>query len=986
MKKLIAMALMALVGVAAFGADLEKFILRGYVNLADTADWVPVDSFMVSLTKNDTVPVPFRLLTGNEESRLNPTSEFRLMVYDGLGTYQLHIDKEGYDPLDEEFKITSVSQTVRYLHTLKLRKERSHMLQELTVKATAVKMVMDGDTIVYNADAFQLADGSMLDALIQQLPGVLLDSQGQITVNGRKVNELIVNGKDFFQGDPKIALENLPAYTVKNLKVYDRAGKDEYLTHATDRLDRDETQENLVMDVVLKKEYSVGYIANAEAGYGLNDRYMGRLFGIGFGEKWRVTAFGNFNNLSNTSEAGSDGEWRDWHGGSGVTTVKMGGLAFQYDDKKTEYSGDVQVTGEEETSLTERAYTRFFESGNIYQRSKSDILDRSVSVRTTHRFIQRWDNFFLRVNPSFSYSRSKVSNRNLSANFTEAPFETYRTEAVDSVFGPAASRSPYWRNMLYRTGTLTYSRPENLWASLMVEGRYQPRNWAGSFNTRYRGNYTSSPNEQRTVYAQAFGDAHTETGSLPTLTDRFKTTTYRNSLHNAMLQYSHKFSRMTETHATELNIDVNLTYEHVRTNDLQRLDTTSAPADYNAALAPLPSLRIPEGAMQDLLNSPHSLSVSHKFAPQAYLRFSHSPVAPGDSTMNLSYEAAIGLYPDFDWRSLDYRRPGTDPQHVEQNTADFKPHASFGLRSSNKARMWTLHLSYRMAYNYAPLTYQLRAVTSSTPNVEYRYDGSLLKREPLHSLQLYGNFYSRKHEMNGYLSANATLPHRAIGQAMTYNPQTGHTIYQPMNIDGNWDASIFGYFGGSFGRDNAFDYGASVNAGHTNSVDFITDDFLLGPQRSVVRNTRLGGELQFNYTLDQGSSLGISGGTNWSLATSPRANFKRISAFNHRFVFEANGKLPLGFELGTTLTLRMLRGYEDPTMNTTEWLWNASLQKSILKGALTFRLTAVDILGQLSQISSYVDAQGHTEVWMNSLPRYAMLTVGYRFNYNPKKK
>lgn len=120
-------------------------------------------------------------------------------------------------------------------------------LKEVEVKATLVKMVMKGDTMVYNAAAFQLAQGSMLDELVRQLPGVRLEN-GQITVNGRFVSSLMLNGEDFFKGNPKIALDNLPAYMVDKVKVYERQN------------DRDRAldikkmgEEPLVMDVNLKK-------------------------------------------------------------------------------------------------------------------------------------------------------------------------------------------------------------------------------------------------------------------------------------------------------------------------------------------------------------------------------------------------------------------------------------------------------------------------------------------------------------------------------------------------------------------------------------------------------------------------------------------------------------------------------------------------------------------------------------------------------------
>ncbi len=96
-------------------------------------------------------------------------------------------------------------------------------LHEATVTATRVMMVMRGDTIVYNADAFDLAEGSMLDQLIVRLPGVKLNAGGVITVNGNRVSNLLIDGKDFFNGDANVALENLPAYMVKSVKSYQKA-------------------------------------------------------------------------------------------------------------------------------------------------------------------------------------------------------------------------------------------------------------------------------------------------------------------------------------------------------------------------------------------------------------------------------------------------------------------------------------------------------------------------------------------------------------------------------------------------------------------------------------------------------------------------------------------------------------------------------------------------------------------------------------------
>ena len=111
---------------------------------------------------------------------------------------------------------TSRNMSPFYLHKV------SKTLQEVTVKASRVRFYHKGDTIVYDASLFQLAEGSMLDALIRQLPGVELKSDGRIYHNGKFVDDLLLNGKDLFQGNRKLMLENLPAYTVKDVAVYDK--------------------------------------------------------------------------------------------------------------------------------------------------------------------------------------------------------------------------------------------------------------------------------------------------------------------------------------------------------------------------------------------------------------------------------------------------------------------------------------------------------------------------------------------------------------------------------------------------------------------------------------------------------------------------------------------------------------------------------------------------------------------------------------------
>lgn len=186
---------------------------------------------------------------------------------------------------------------------LELRKVRQVNLDEVTVTATKVKMYYKGDTLVYDASAFKLPDGSMLDDLIRQMPGVTMNNNGEIFVNSRKIDELQLGSRSFMRGNSKVMLQNLPYYTVKNLKVYEQ---DTDLNRAANA---QVEKKKYIMDVNLKPDYQRGYIANIEAAGGTEERRLGRTFMLGFTKNTRYTLSANSNNVNESRHIGSSDSW-----------------------------------------------------------------------------------------------------------------------------------------------------------------------------------------------------------------------------------------------------------------------------------------------------------------------------------------------------------------------------------------------------------------------------------------------------------------------------------------------------------------------------------------------------------------------------------------------------------------------------------------------------------------------------------------------------
>lgn len=275
------------------------------------------DSFTCEILKGVRVEIM------REDSSL--IRDFEANTIYGYGGYSHNIDEIGYLYVPRTtllFRFSKegyVTQTITlhkkdvgrrekrfFLGEILLKKRSKSLENELgaaTVTASKIRMVVKGDTLVYNADAFQLSEGSMLDGLIKCLPGFELRG-GQIRVNGQYVSSLLVNGEDFFRGDPRVALENLPAYMVDKVKVYRKEHDYSFITK-----ERDKNELPLVVDVNLKRQYAIGWVANAGVGYGLENRYIARLFALSFTNNSRLAVFGNANNTNDTREPGVTGDW-----------------------------------------------------------------------------------------------------------------------------------------------------------------------------------------------------------------------------------------------------------------------------------------------------------------------------------------------------------------------------------------------------------------------------------------------------------------------------------------------------------------------------------------------------------------------------------------------------------------------------------------------------------------------------------------------------
>ena len=204
-------------------------------------------------------------------------------------------------------------------------------------------------------------------------------------------------------------------------------------------------------------------------------------------------------------------------------------------------------------------------------------------------------------------------------------------------------------------------------------------------------------------------------------------------------------------------------------------------------------------------------------------------------------------------------------------------------------------------------------------------------------------------------------------------------------MNGNWNGSFSASLNGSIDKAKRFRYDCSLSADYIHSVDFAVVKDARQDLLSKVNTIETGAKANLSYK--QGKlSASVVGKLSTRHSRSKREDFTRLDMFDYQYGATLQYTVPLlKLNLSTDINMFSRRGCQSEVMNTDDLVWNAQLARSFLKGKLTAKLTAYDILHNLSNKQYTVNAQGRTETWTNSIPRYLMLTLAYKFTKMPKK-
>ena len=917
MKRNIITIIIALVAMTA-GAQ-EKVTLQGSIQ----------DSFLerglfdctVTLMRADSTAVecqPKVYELGNDEMHISTV--FYIDVPRQAANYIIRVQKDGY-----EDGWAKVSVPDGY-------KEKMLAVPMVNMKKSIMKTVGLND-----ASAFQLPEGSMLQHLIEQLPGARMTDAGEIFINGRKIDELTLNSRTLFKGNKKVLLENLPYFTVKELKVFERQS-----LYSAIKGIKDENPE-YVMDVNLKDEYSVGLIANAEAAGGTHERYQARAFGLLLTKTLTVGAFGNLNNINDISRSLSQG----WHEGQGLimgnqnkpSTRKAAGMSLDYQSTKKMYYGfpaiqdALEIAFDHYDDLDESGtyQERFLPTGTAFAQNMRTSRNKMTAVQVIQQLV--WLPWLLGSNIQLYYR--ETDNSMLS---TLQQWDSLRVTATQRTDGLGKTKD-------YGLGWLRtqFAISKNIDGMILSS-------WERTDREAFNRQHSTAEATATDYFRHEYEDA--------------STTRYR---FEPSLTYGHHLWKQLHMSLTER-------YQISGSNSNDQLYMLNDLAGWglqdSTAIDLLPSNRDLLRSVYDTENSTRSRLQQQENEFTVALRWNKTDHFPVDVTLSLPVYAQH--------ERLDYERGAIDT---------LARHNLFTLNPS-------LHLKHKVWSLRVGMTTSTPGLMNLMPYRDARNALSIIEGNPSlknnrrvnASITWSPKLASRHTGLTGSRIESRYVYHiRSVAQGFTYDEQTSAYTYRPENVEGNWswNTSLSTTFSLSKNQKWWIDSGTGCDVWH--SVDYASVSGMTDAQLNKVETVNLSENLKLSYKA-KNTKVSLLGDLLWRRTWGHRSTFSDISAFDFRYGVNAMQTVPTW---NTTVSIdgMMLsrRGYGSDAMNKDEFVLNASVTQPILHGKVKLTLEGHDLLHQLSNTTYEVNAQGRTETWYRVIPNYVMLRVAWQFNRSPKK-
>lgn len=803
-------------------------------------------------------------------------------------------------------------------------KEAVNNLNEVVVKGQAPPIRIKKDTLEFNVSSFKVRPDANVETLLKQLPGVEIDAEGKITVNGKEVNQILVNGKPFFDKDGKVALQNLPSDIINKVQVTDTKTKKEEKTGAA------ASSNSASINLTIDENKNKGFFGKFMAGKGSDKRYESSTLLNYFKNKTKVSVLASSNNINsigfsmdevfdNMGGGRNSNIWmqdngtfsingRRYGSGSGITKSNMVGINYSDEwTKRTETSLSYFYSDANTKNTNRTNLINFLPSGNFTTNSNSSSIEDRYTHNVSSVFEFKIDSTMsIVLEPNFT--KSNVKNGNLS---TQTSFD-----ATNALLNESTADNSSENDNDNFTNTLSFTK------SFKKKGKYLSLVFENENGTTADKNYVKS----NTIFYQ---------GSVPD-----DNRNQFNNSKNRTANYRTEFE-FTQPITDSLQVKLGLEYKNNKdSNNRNSFDFDNTTQDYSVANA--------------LLTNEFN-SLERTFSPSTGLVFTRNK-------FNIDLNMGTNI--------INFNN---DANYLNVNSALNKNYlipsirAYGGYRFTKSRNIW-----FNYNYDYSlPSAKQLLPIEDLANPLNTFIGNSDLDLNKYHNFYFsYRDFdYATRSGYGTYMGGN--FYDNQVVSSVSYDANRKRTTTYD-NVAGTYNSWFGVYWNKSFKKE-AHKYRFELRANNNFGLSKGFTDNQLYNAKTYTFSPRV------SFTYDYGELLTINPSYNYSYNKTNYTNYvvDKASNFTHKFNLQVTSYWPknwtFGNDFGYNYNSNIAAGFKKDF-----YLWNTSLSYSFFEKKLMAKVKVYDLLNQNQSATRTISATSIRDEENVVLKRYVMFSLTYK--------
>lgn len=809
--------------------------------------------------------------------------------------------------------------------TIILKREIKN-LDEVVVKSQAPPIRIKKDTLEFNVSSFKVRPDANVQTLLKQLPGVDIDSDGKITVNGKEVNQILVNGKPFFDKDGKIALQNLPSDIIKKVQVTDTKTKTEEKTGAAS------SSNNASINLTIDEDKNKGLFGKFMGGAGSDSRYESSALLNYFKNKRKISVLASSNNINsigfsmdevfdNMGGGRNSNVWMNSNGtfgingrqygsgsGSGITRSDLVGINYSDQwSKNLDASLSYFYSGANTKNNNVTNQINFQPSGNFLTRSTSN----SDEDRYTHNLAS-----------VFELKIDSTSSVIIEPNFTKANSkkgvvsEQFSFDGQDALLNSSTSDNFYENDLNGFNNAITFTK------SFKKKGKY--------FSVVFKNENTVNVNDDyiksKTVFNQ-----DTEPDDIR---NQF------NETKNVRDSYTGKVE-FTQPITDSLKVRVGAEYKFDKKNDNRdSFDFDESNQSYSS--------------VNDELTNVFS-SLERTFTPNAGITVNKKKI-----NFNLNLGTTV----------IDFNNKGDYMNAVTVLDKKYAlPYANaYGSYAFSKSK--NLWINYNYSYSL-PSARQVLAIEDLADPLNTYIGNPNLDLNKNHGIYFsYRDFDYATRSGYGLYSGGNFYDNQIVASTSYDDNRKRTTTYD--NVTGTYTSFMGFYWNKTIKKEaHTFKYELRLNNNYNFSKGFTDGE--LYTAKSFVLSPRL------NFTYDYGELLTINPSYNYSYNKTSYTNYNVDQAdyFTHKLNLQVTNYWPknwtFGNDFGYTYNSNISPGFKKDF-----FLWNTSLSYSFFDKKFMAKAKVYDLLNQNVSATRTINPTTIRDEENTVLKRYIMFSLTYK--------